>query len=601
MSFDMVKHLYPFIYSNRRLEEEEEGDLFGWEKHANTREEEVVVAEYLLVFLVLLVSTLLLQFYVGKIWKLTFLPESGATVLLGMFIGGIIRASGADTQEDKGVSVLGFNATVFFIAFLPPIIFNAGYMLKRRLFFANLGGIISLAFIGTAYSALVVGIFLYIFGQSGVSYPISLIEGICFGSLISATDPVSTLAVFTELRVDPTLFYLVFGESVMNDAVAITLFRTTGKFVGIPIGIEEGLIAFVDFVISFVASLIIGYVLGLFSAWIFKKVDMSHHRIVLVSVFVGMVYIPFFLAETLQLSGIVTILFTAITARRYSSNNMPPQAKRAAAFVFEIMAYMSETSVFLYMGVAVFAKSNASFYHGSFILWTLLLIVVSRATHVYPLLTMVNNYRERRARQKNRRPNLIPKNTMHMVFFSGLRGAVAYACANIFPDEKDNRDVIVCTTMVVALITIFVKGGFTIKMLELLGIPRGVDPGPYVEKLKKQAKPYKFLLWEEKWIYPWVIKGYDANRRHEMDLSSTGGSEHLGNSLHSHEHIPVSHNEEGATTAAVSHPTSEPASLYADDEDEENGDGIQLAKGYSSSSGPLASTSLVHVERDSLW
>ncbi|CAE7813885.1 SLC9A8, partial [Symbiodinium microadriaticum] len=182
---------------------------------------------------------------------------------------------------------------------------------------------------------------------------------------------------------------------VMNDAVAITLFRSTGKFVGISIGAEEGVIAFIDFVVSFVTSVIIGYSLGLFSAWIFKTIDMSHHRLVL--------------------------------------------AKRAAAFVFEIMAYMSETAVFLYMGMAVFAKSNAHSYHASIILWTLVLIIISRAMHVYPLLSWVNWYREKRAREKNRRPNLIPRSTKHMVFFSGLRGAVAYACANIFPDQNGNR------------------------------------------------------------------------------------------------------------------------------------------------------------------
>jgi hypothetical protein len=85
----------------------------------------------------------------------------------------------------------------------------------------------------------------------------------------------------------------------MNDAVAITLFRTTGKFVGMSIGAEEFFTALVDFVLSFAGSVIIGYALGIFSAWIFKTVDMSHHRLVLVSVFVGMVYIPFFLAGLL--------------------------------------------------------------------------------------------------------------------------------------------------------------------------------------------------------------------------------------------------------------------------------------------------------------
>lgn len=181
---------YHQAVKSRELGEEgddaEADETFGWEKHAFTREQEVVIAEYLLLFFVLLVSTLLLQFFVGKVWKLTYLPESGATVLFGMVIGGFIRASGADTTSDSGISMLGFNSTVFFIGFLPPIIFNAGYMIKRRLFFANLGGIMLLAFVGTAFSAAVVGYGLWGLGKAGASLPISIMEAICFGSLISA-------------------------------------------------------------------------------------------------------------------------------------------------------------------------------------------------------------------------------------------------------------------------------------------------------------------------------------------------------------------------------------------------------------------------------
>jgi NhaP-type Na+/H+ or K+/H+ antiporter len=173
-------------------------------------------------------------------------------------------------------------------------------MINRRLFFANMGGIVALAFLGTAFSTLLVGLGLWGLGKAGMFHEIFLMETICFGSLISATDPVSTLAVFTELRVDPTLFYLVFGESVMNDAVAITLFRTTGKYVGLEIGTEEGIIAFIDFVVSFVGSVLIGYGLGLFSVWLFKKVDMNHHNHILVTIFVGTVYSPFFLAGTFK-------------------------------------------------------------------------------------------------------------------------------------------------------------------------------------------------------------------------------------------------------------------------------------------------------------
>jgi NhaP-type Na+/H+ or K+/H+ antiporter len=67
-------------------------------------------------------------------------------------------------------------------------------------------------------------------------------------------------------------------------------------------------------------------------------------------------FITFVLTEALQLSGIVAILFSAVTARRYSNMNIPAEAKRATAFVFELMAYMSETAVFLYLGLDVFSK-----------------------------------------------------------------------------------------------------------------------------------------------------------------------------------------------------------------------------------------------------
>ena len=88
----------------------------------------------------------------------------------------------------------------------------------------------ALAIAGTTISTAVVGGGLYVLGMFNLSKEMTLLETICFGSLISATDPVSTLAVFSELKVDPTLFYLVFGESVLNDAIGITLFKTTAKF-----------------------------------------------------------------------------------------------------------------------------------------------------------------------------------------------------------------------------------------------------------------------------------------------------------------------------------------------------------------------------------
>ena len=79
------------------------------------------------------------------------------------------------------------------------------------------------AIIGTTISTIVVGTGVYILGQADLIFQLSAIHAFAFGALISAVDPVATLAIFQALNVDPLLYMLVFGESMLNDAVAIVL------------------------------------------------------------------------------------------------------------------------------------------------------------------------------------------------------------------------------------------------------------------------------------------------------------------------------------------------------------------------------------------
>ena len=89
-----------------------------------------------------------------------------------------------------------------------------------------------------------------------------------FGSLLSATDPVATLALFQELNVDPQLYSLVFGESVINDAVSIVLYRTVETFVEIPVSINAGtcFLIILYFLMISVGSIFIGVAVALLSA-----------------------------------------------------------------------------------------------------------------------------------------------------------------------------------------------------------------------------------------------------------------------------------------------------------------------------------------------
>lgn len=175
----------------------------------------------------------------------------------------------------------------------------------------------------------------------------SLSELMAFGALISSTDPVSTLAVFQKKKVNPQLFYLVFGESVLNDALAIVLFESFSKFVAQQKNfgtIALGIIAFaIDLFLNSVGSLCLGYASGLCTAFLFKTIDMRHHRLVEISLYLVLMYIPFLLAEILHLSGIVTILFTGAAAHRYVVPNLSQVTKTNADMLFRLLAHLAET------------------------------------------------------------------------------------------------------------------------------------------------------------------------------------------------------------------------------------------------------------------
>ncbi|KAK2093022.1 hypothetical protein P7K49_029551 [Saguinus oedipus] len=115
---------------------------------------------------------------------------------------------------------------VFFLYLLPPIVLDAGYFMPTRPFFENIGTIFWYAVVGTLWNSIGIGVSLFgicqieAFGLSDIT----LLQNLLFGSLISAVDPVAVLAVFENIHVNEQLYILVFGESLLNDAVTVVSF-----------------------------------------------------------------------------------------------------------------------------------------------------------------------------------------------------------------------------------------------------------------------------------------------------------------------------------------------------------------------------------------
>ena len=150
-------------------------------------------------------------------------------------------------------------------------------MLFRSAFFTNLLPTLLFAFLGTVFSAFTVAAIVFSAGQLQLCYALSPLAALSFGSLISATDPVAVLATFQTLGVSPNLFSMVFGESVLNDAVAIVLTKTLLSFTHEDVSSLAVGRAFVVFLQIFIGSSLIGLFSGLLSAIFFKHLALRDH------------------------------------------------------------------------------------------------------------------------------------------------------------------------------------------------------------------------------------------------------------------------------------------------------------------------------------
>ncbi|XP_065719528.2 sodium/hydrogen exchanger 6 isoform X2 [Drosophila suzukii] len=480
----------------------------------------------LLVFVFLLALTVL-TIWLFKHHRVSWLHETGLAVIYGLIVGAIIRYAGTSatlvhmqvepqgvpTYTDKlppdtlwfkypvnqtngtklpeGIKTYAyvfrgqvhdvdeneidlkatFDPEVFFNILLPPIIFYAGYSLKKKYFFRNLGAILTFAIVGTTLSAFLIGGFMYgcvKLMPKYLSSSFTFLDTLYFGALISPTDPLTILAIFNDLRVDVNLYALVLGESVLNDAVAIVLsgaiqnygehYSNTGEF-----ETTAFLRSLSDFFSIFLLSLMIGAAMGCLTALISKFTRVRDFPLLESALFVLMSYSTFLLAEATELTGVVAVLFCGICQAHYTYNNLSEDSRQRTKQIFELLNFLAENFIFSYIGVSMFTFPKHHFDAG-FIITAFICAAIGRAVNVYPLSWLLNI---------KRKPK-ISSNFQHMLFFAGLRGAMSFALA-IRNTVSDARQTMLTATSLIVIFTVVIQGGAANFLLNWLKIPVGVD------------------------------------------------------------------------------------------------------------------------------
>ncbi|KAL7390475.1 hypothetical protein ABVT39_021985 [Epinephelus coioides] len=382
--------------------------------------------------------------------------------------GEVSRGKGHQVQDDEMLRKVTFDPEVFFNILLPPIIFHAGYSLKRRHFFRNIGSILAYAFMGTVISCFIIGLIMYGFvsfmkavGQLGGDFYFT--DCLFFGAIVSATDPVTVLAIFNELKVDVDLYALLFGESVLNDAVAIVLSSSIVAYQ--PVGDNSHsfeamamLKSFGVFLGVFSGSFALGVATGVMT---FTK--LRDFPLLETALFFLMSWSTFLLAEACGFTGVVAVLFCGITQAHYTFNNLSPDSQDRTKQLFELLNFLAENFIFSYMGLTLFSFQSHVF-NPLFIIGAFLAVFLGRAANIYPLSFLLNLGRR----------NKIGSNFQHVMMFAGLRGAMTFALS-IRDTATYARQMMFSTTLLIVFFTVWVCGGGTMPMLSFMSIPVGVD------------------------------------------------------------------------------------------------------------------------------
>ncbi|XP_047153136.1 sodium/hydrogen exchanger 6-like isoform X2 [Vigna umbellata] len=339
--------------------------------------------------ILLQIMMLVLSFVLGHILrrkKIYVLPEASASLLIGLLVGTLANISHTQTSIRAWFN---FHEEFFFLFLLPPIIFQSGFSLSPKPFFSNFGAIVTFAIFGTFLASIVTGVLVYIGGLMYLMYRLPFVECLMFGALISATDPVTVLSIFQELGTDVNLYALVFGESVLNDAMAISLYRTMTVIKSHPSG-QNFFMVVVRFLETFVGSMSAGVGVGFVSALLFKYsgLDIDNLQNLESCLFVLFPYFSYMLAEGLGLSGIVSILFTGMVMKHYTYSNLSRSSQRFVSAFFELISSLAETFVFIYMGFDI-AMEKHSWSHVGFIFFSIIFIGIAR---YYAVISIVPSY-----------------------------------------------------------------------------------------------------------------------------------------------------------------------------------------------------------------
>lgn len=357
------------------------------------------------------------------------IPYSVTLVVLGLVAAAFIPRGELSVTPELVLLVL-----------VPGLVFEASLGLGASDLRRTFGGVALLAAPGVVITAAIVAVVL----QVGTGLPLSL--GFVVGAIVAATDPVAVVSTFRHLGSPRQLATLVEGESLFNDGTALVVFAIALRAAQTTVTLPE---AAGMLVVTVVASLAIGLVAGWLASHVIAGID--DHPIEL-SVSLAAAYGTYLFADALHQSGIIATVVAGVVIGNYGRRiGMSERTREALDTVWEFIAFLLTAFVFMLVGLAISLPDLAGALPS--IAWGIAAVLLGRALVVYGLLGGAS-----KLFQRGSAGGPVPIGWLHVMFWAGLRGAVAVAMALSLPIDFPQRALLQEITFGIVLFTLFVQG-----------------------------------------------------------------------------------------------------------------------------------------------
>jgi len=359
-----------------------------------------------------------------------------------------------------GIPEVRLDPDLVLLVVLPPLLFHAAVFAPVSELRANTRPI-SLAAFGLVLATVAAVAIAVHAAVPGLPWPAAF----ALGAIVSPTDPLAAIAITQRLGVPRRITATIEGESLVNDASALVVYRTAVAAVGGGFSLAH---ASGDFLISLAGGIAVGIAAAATFVWVFRKVigdDLLAIEISLVAGYAA--YVP---AEQLHVSGVIAAVTTGlIVGQRAATHTTASSRLRSAAF-WDVLVFLLNAMLFVLVGLQLPGILDQQDRSPAELLGlgalTSAMVVGIRLAWIHSTPYMIRLL-DRRPQQRARRVGWRPRT---IIAWAGLRGAVSLAAALALPHDFPERDLLIWLTLCVIFATLVLQGLTLPLLIRRLGV-----------------------------------------------------------------------------------------------------------------------------------